>query len=273
MGSGRIKAEIRSSSGATAARIISGPSEDPPHHHEWPVLSIHVMGEMTKLCDEGEVPISSASAVFHARGASHANIVGEHGCEQIDIVFDPGWLKLETLARLSGVPCWIGGPVALAARKLARIWSSQDIAEDDLRRITKGFFRFAANAALPRQPLWLPAVLEKILQNPNLTAADLAPVARCRPDWLTQAFRAAMGEGLAETSRRIRVEKAALLLRTTQRPAAEIATEAGFCDQSHMNRCFRQLLGRTPLQVRLEGLELFAASTSGVGKRASTTDL
>ena len=32
----------------------------------------------------------------------------------------------------------------------------------------------------------------------------------------------------------------------------EIAVAAGFCDQSHMNRCFRAVLGRTPLVVRGE---------------------
>ena len=66
------------------------------------------------------------------------------------------------------------------------------------------------------------------------------------------AYRAWRGEGLAETARRLRVERAALLLRGSDAPLADIALAAGFCDQSHMNRAFRAVLDRTPLDVRLE---------------------
>ena len=67
------------------------------------------------------------------------------------------------------------------------------------------------------------------------------------------ALRAqATGEGLHETLRRKRLERAALLLRNTDAPPADIALATGFCDQSHMIRGFRAVLGRTPLEVRAE---------------------
>jgi AraC-like DNA-binding protein len=46
------------------------------------------------------------------------------------------------------------------------------------------------------------------------------------------------------------VERAARLLRETDQPAAGIAAEAGFCDQSHVTRTFRHILGRLPSAVR-----------------------
>jgi AraC family transcriptional regulator len=252
MGSGHIQSPIRACSGAIATRVVSGPSEDPAHHHEWPVLSIHVVGEMTKLSDEGATIISSPCAVLHAAGASHANIVGEQGWEQIDIVFDPAWLRQNSNLSFVGVPCWIGGATALAGRRLARLWCSETSGEDDLRRATREFLQCAANAAPRRRPRWLSEVLDTIKQRPELTARHLASLAGCSPEWLTQAFRVVTGEGLREASARIRIEKASVLLRTTSRPAAEIALEAGFCDQSHMSRCFKAVLGRTPSQVRSE---------------------
>jgi AraC-like DNA-binding protein len=39
-------------------------------------------------------------------------------------------------------------------------------------------------------------------------------------------------------------------LRETSQPYASIALESGFCDQSHMNRTFRRVLGRSPAAVR-----------------------
>jgi transcriptional regulator GlxA family with amidase domain len=69
---------------------------------------------------------------------------------------------------------------------------------------------------------------------------------------MTQAYRSAVGEGIRETARRAKVEVAATMLRQTAIGAADIAAAAGFCDQSHMIRCFLSVLGRTPLQVRAE---------------------
>jgi len=60
------------------------------------------------------------------------------------------------------------------------------------------------------------------------------------------------GDGLG----RRRVEQAAALLRRSDRKLVDIALASGFCDQSHMNRCFRAVLGRTPVAVRMEGREI-----------------
>ena len=46
------------------------------------------------------------------------------------------------------------------------------------------------------------------------------------------------------------VEAAVILLESTDLHLAEIAADAGFCDQSHMNRAFRRFLGRTPAVAR-----------------------
>jgi AraC family transcriptional regulator len=55
-----------------------------------------------------------------------------------------------------------------------------------------------------------------------------------------------------ETLRRRRVEQACKLLRRSTLALAEVAASTGFCDQSHMNRCFQAVLGRTPARVRME---------------------
>ena len=65
-------------------------------------------------------------------------------------------------------------------------------------------------------------------------------------------LQSATGEGLQETAARFRVKRATRLLRETGQAYASIAFEAGFCDQSHMNRTFRRVLGRSPAAVREE---------------------
>jgi transcriptional regulator GlxA family with amidase domain len=50
------------------------------------------------------------------------------------------------------------------------------------------------------------------------------------------------------------------MLRARADTLAGVAADAGFCDQSHMNRCFNAVLGRTPLEVRGEAALLAAVA-------------
>lgn len=54
-----------------------------------------------------------------------------------------------------------------------------------------------------------------------------------------------VGVGPKAVGRLIRVEHAARCVRAGE-PLAEVAYEAGYADQSHFNRDFRELVGCTP---------------------------
>ncbi|MGH8327745.1 MAG: helix-turn-helix domain-containing protein [Steroidobacteraceae bacterium] len=86
--------------------------------------------------------------------------------------------------------------------------------------------------------------------------AGLANEVGRHPSWLGAAYRLTQGERIQETAGRIRVARAARLLRETDESLAGVASDAGFCDQSHMNRTFRRVLGRTPSAVRRERCDL-----------------
>jgi AraC-like DNA-binding protein len=124
--------------------------------------------------------------------------------------------------------------------------------EASIGRATAQFLQLALASEACAAPAWVPDVHQRLEDVEALTAEDLAPRLDMHPAYLARAYRAATGEGLGEMQRRRRVEAASKLLRFTRLPLAEIAVAAGFCDQSHMNRCFRAVLGRTPLTVRAE---------------------
>jgi AraC family transcriptional regulator len=79
---------------------------------------------------------------------------------------------------------------------------------------------------------------------------SIAESLNLHPAWLARRYRQATGEGLHETLRRKRVERALTALRASDAPLAEVALDSGFCDQPHMNRCFRQVLGQSPQAYR-----------------------
>jgi transcriptional regulator GlxA family with amidase domain len=121
-----------------------------------------------------------------------------------------------------------------------------------LAQATSHFLALASAEPAGARPEWLPFVTDSLsLQSPPSTAA-IADRLKLHPAWLARAYRSAVGEGISDTLRRKRVEHATRLLRTSELPAAMVAQEAGFCDQSHMNRSFRALLGRTPCSIREE---------------------
>jgi AraC-like DNA-binding protein len=247
-----LEREVRSFSGARAVRISEWrPRSTGEHAHDWPILSIYVMGDYRKVSASGVSRIASPSVVLHPAGEHHANEVGGRGLEQIDIEFDPAWVG-RTMSLSGGLTCWVGGPVSAAARNLARRWTRPEATEAELAQATAAFFALARRTAEVRLPPWLSEVQERLSLEEPPSTRELARDCGMSPAWLTHAYRSATGEGLAEALRRRRVERAATLLRGSGWGIAAIAAECGFCDQSHMTHTFRQMLGRTPMQVRAE---------------------
>ena len=112
-------------------------------------------------------------------------------------------------------------------------------------------FVLGANSQTERAaPSWVHAIDRRLRNDPTPGVDALAREVGRHPSWFGTAYRKATGEGLMETAARLRVERAARALRETNQSCAYIAHEAGFCDQSHMNRTFRRLLGRAPTELR-----------------------
>jgi AraC family transcriptional regulator len=221
----------------------------PEHAHDWPVLSIFVLGRYSNKTERGEMLIAGPSAILYGAGAVHSNVIGPAGFEQIEIEFDPAWLDIEPVPKAS-VSHWLGGRAAAEGRALAR-FCTQDVEEKHLRSMMQRFIQ-RAEAHTPNIPSWIDEASQRFSEDPSLRIADLAREIGRHPSWLGSAYKSATGEGPAETAARVRLERATQLLRETDQSAVNIAMEAGFCDQSHMSRTFRRVLGRSPSEIRNE---------------------
>ena len=243
---------LRRFGGAEVARIVdSAHVQVAEHAHDWPVLSLYVSGELINRTELGTERIASPSAVFYRGGDAHENRTGPNGFEQIQIEFDPAWVR-GLGAEIPDRPRrWIGGRAAAEAQRLARVWASA-ADERELARATARFFGVASSSRQPAKPWWIDRASERLRSHSPPPTRVLAGELGLSPAWLAESWRQATGEGLPRALRRRRVEAAANLLRTTDASAAEIAAAAGFCDQGHMIRAFRAVLGRTPGTVRSE---------------------
>lgn len=220
------------------------------HAHDWPVLSLFVLGGYSNETELGEISIAGPSAMLYRAGAAHRNQIGPLGFEQVEIEFDPDWLG-RSLLPAEPVRRWLGGLVGAEVGSLARACLAVST-PGELRAAVLAFLTRAGEAPIRERADWTYKIERQLRADPGKSVRDLARQVGRHPVWVGTAYRQATGEAPSEAAARFRVERAAHLLRETTGSPASIALEAGFCDQSHMSRTFRRLLGRPPSAVRAD---------------------
>jgi len=83
-----------------------------------------------------------------------------------------------------------------------------------------------------------------------IDSAALATLAGLSPRQLERVFTRTMGESPRAHARRLRLERAAVRLRTSRSTILTIAVEAGFQSHAAFTRVFRQRFGHTPVAYR-----------------------
>jgi len=104
-------------------------------------------------------------------------------------------------------------------------------------------------------PQWLMRAIEILhaeFREP-LRLTSIAERVGTHPVHLARTFRRHRGVTIGNYIRRLRIEHAVEALSRNKGSLAEIACEAGFCDQSHFGRTFKAAVGMTPQQFRSLG--------------------
>jgi AraC family transcriptional regulator len=88
----------------------------------------------------------------------------------------------------------------------------------------------------------------------SLRVRDLAQAAGIHPVHAARIFRRYSGRTPGEYLQHLRVQAACRMIAENNDPLSAVAAQAGFADQSHMNRTFKRIIGTTPgtFQAQLE---------------------
>jgi AraC family transcriptional regulator len=151
--------------GACVRRVVdrSG-ARVPEHAHDWPVLSIFVIGEYLNRTEIGETFIDGPSAILYRAGAAHRNTVGATGFEQLEIEFDPAWLGYRWPTDVPVIR-WMGGRAGGGARQLARL-CGRKTNEIEFRAALRHYIETALGDA-PRKPAnWIGEAVQRLKKNP-----------------------------------------------------------------------------------------------------------
>lgn len=226
------------------------------HAHRWATVTILLDGSFEESYASHR-DIACVAPAVHVRppGEPHLDRLGTVGAHNLVIELEDE--RLESVRRHSTLFDEIRHLRSATLHAVARRVRRELLIDDDASSLALEGLAMEILATSCRdtqrpssQPAtWLRRVhdlLHDRFRESQLGLDELATVAGIHPVHLARTFRAAYGASPGEYLRQLRVDWAAETLRTTARPMAEIAVEAGFADQSHFSRVFRATYGQPP---------------------------
>lgn len=229
------------------------------HFHDRTVLGVTLAGEWDSVV--GSTRLANTPGTLHVEpaGDCHVNRFGSQGAHVVIIQPNQNDTLLEPFESLlsSAFQIKIGFPGLQFAEQLRRELCRQDdltqLAVESLcLDILVSTWRLTRTRN-ERTPPWLLRAVDyahaRFLERPSMR--ELSDVAGVSPEHFSREFRRSYGMGPAQYLRHLRLDWAAERLRKPDDPLVEIASAAGFADQSHFTRRFKRQFGVTPAAFRL----------------------
>ncbi|MEA2465342.1 MAG: AraC family transcriptional regulator [Acidobacteriota bacterium] len=238
----------------------------PWHRHDESYLTFVLAGGYRERSVRQTQSCAARSMVLHPAGETHEDDFSEQPARCLNVVLAPSFT-----ARLgaAAVPLERGGMVegaqvaSIGARLAAELRRSDAASQLMVEGLLLELFgTLARSASGSRAPSWLDeadAILQRRFTE-KLSLGGLAEMVGVHPVHLARAFRKRYGVSVGERVRALRLELAREQVLAGV-PLAEVATQAGFADQSHLTRSFTRAYGVAPAEYRrVQGC--FAATRS-----------
>jgi AraC family transcriptional regulator len=194
---------------------------------------------------------------FHPASLTHSDEVGACGSRMFCIELRDGYLS-QTRALLTApqfVPDLCASAVTWLGMRLYHSFASgtldhlalDELCGDMLDRVSS-----SRQFTEPAKPAWLRRTLDilRACYCEPLTLQQIAAQAGVHPIHLSRVFRKQYGCTMAEYLNRLRVQFACRALAKEWADLAQVASDSGFADQSHLGRVFKSLTGQTPGNFR-----------------------
>lgn len=231
----------------------------PRHAHDLASFYVVLEGGLTEILEHGRRDRETHSVVFTPPGKIHGNAFHEAGGRCFLVEFSRPWTErlAASSIRFEQTVAATDGELTRLATRLYREFRDTDnvspLAVEGLAlEILAGFSRQSAQAPDRCLPSWLRQA-RKLLHDrfaETLTLGEIAGLVGVHPVSLARTFRKRFRCSVGDYQRRLRVEHASRQLTTTRRPIVEIALAAGFADQAHFSRVFKEYTGLTPARFR-----------------------
>ncbi|NIE77909.1 AraC family transcriptional regulator [Pantoea sp. Tr-811] len=226
-----------------------------PHSHESFSIGLVTGGRSTYLSGDNQVEISAGSTVMMNPGVVHAcNPIAGQGWSYLMLFVDMPWLRAQGFM----LPAQTFSTSAPLYGRLLRVFA--DLFDSEVADREAGLARFfqqlpdyleavPAKADTAHPQLDSAAAFMRAHRSDPLSLADICAACGLSRSYLIRAFRQRFGLTPHGYLLDQRVQQARAQLRKG-RAIAEVALEAGFADQAHLQRAFKQHLAATPGHYR-----------------------
>ncbi len=119
--------------------------------------------------------------------------------------------------------------------------------------IERDVFLTQVKRYMPPHDMWkirFEVFLEEYYSNPDLKFEDVMRYFRFSKSHGYALFKKHLGKTFRESLRKVRIEKARLLIEETLLPISDIAAHCGFRSSSRLNEAFKRLYGMSPRAYR-----------------------
>jgi AraC family transcriptional regulator len=233
--------------------------ECPPHSHDLSYFGVVLHGSYTETVRHQVREIRGSVVEMHPSGEVHSFKIHDEPVRCLIVQMRPWWVdRVREHSPIVDKPeIFEGGQVTELALKLYSEFREMDdvspLAMEGLAlSILAEASRMRTGAKDRRTPRWLVEARELVHErfSENLSLDEIAQTVGVHPVHLARAFRERYRCTVGEYVRHRRVEYACRQITGSEQPFVEVASNAGFSDQSHFSRTFKRMMGMTPAQYR-----------------------
>lgn len=229
----------------------------PTHSHEAAFICLLLDGSYEEWYGRKRVGYQPYTAVFHPPGEEHRVRMSPKGGRVLNVELSADVLQklLNCSSHLTTAPEPNGGKITTTALRLYREVGS----DDPCAALAVEGLTLELLAAVGRctpggrtAPEWLGRVVDFIHDNfrGELKIDEIAAAAGVHPVHLATVFRKFKSQTVSQYQRSLRIQWACRQMAEKGPTLAELAVEAGFYDQSHFTRAFKEVIGVTPGRFR-----------------------
>jgi len=217
------------------------------HAHPRACIAVIVDGVVRKRFARLAADAVVGTVVAMPAGELHEDVFGRAGARIVVVETDDG-------SGVDAVSCSRDWEAMLLAARITRELALNDaFSALALEGLALELTAKAARGPAPACPeRWLQEAYELLHEHYRAapTAGEIAARVGVHPSHLARRFRAHYRESLGGCARRLRLEWAAGELLRSDIPLVCLARDAGFVDQSHFTRVFKDRFGITPARYR-----------------------
>jgi AraC family transcriptional regulator len=233
-------------------------SRIPPHIHDAATICVALAGQAVEIVEGIRVPTKPGCVIMRGPNLMHSDEYGAVPQRAFMIELEEKWFQsCRHIFRLfEGHRHFANDPVSALA---LRVYRESRVRDNVAPVIVEGLMLEMlghASRSLIKTPVGPPVWLTQARDllhgrfNDSLNLMEIAHTVGVHPTHLARTFKRHYRTTVGEYLRQLRLDWATRQLSETEDSIAEIASAAGFYDQSHFSHLFKQHTGFTPAEFR-----------------------